>query len=117
MFFVGLITKRRVVVSKIAWRPGDRVRKLRELNFCCKCSFRNHKTSECRFKFASPCRKCKGAHLTYLCLEEGFKPSVSSNMATVHFNNTIKHDNVILPTFSVMVSSDDKSSNCRVAIV
>ena len=46
----------------------EKVDKLSSINACTKCSFRNHVSSDCRFKFASPCRYCKGGHMSYLCV-------------------------------------------------
>ena len=42
--------------------------KLKAVGGCVKCSFINHKSSNCKFKFTSNCRHCKGNHMTYLCL-------------------------------------------------
>lgn len=44
--------------------PVDKVKRLQYYNFCTKCSFSNHSTKDCRFKFSSPCNHCKGAHLS-----------------------------------------------------
>ena len=53
--------------------------KLRNLKACTKCSFLNHQTSKCVFKFKSPCRFCQGGHMSFLCL----KPkSLNNNTAT-----------------------------------
>lgn len=42
--------------------------KLSKLKACTKCSFRNHATQDCQFKFKSNCRHCQGHHMSYLCL-------------------------------------------------
>ena len=43
--------------------------KLRTIQACTKCSFRNHEAKNCTFKFRSPCFTCQGDHMSYLCLK------------------------------------------------
>ena len=50
--------------------------KLRALKACTKCSFRNHETDSCQFKFKSKCQNCNGSHMTYLCLRDSDKSNV-----------------------------------------
>jgi len=49
--------------------PKKKIEKLRLLNACTRCSFFNHKTNNCKFKFKSPCRHCNGDHMSYLCMK------------------------------------------------
>ena len=68
----------------------------------------NHRSKDCRFKFSSPCRICKGQHLTYLCSSssERLEPNeaVRSKLSAVYFNSTIQSDRVLLPTFSCPIA-------------
>ena len=94
--------------------PIEKVKKLESLNYCSHCSFRNHISSKCRFKFSSPCRNCKGAHLTYLCIDGGSNITKStSNVSCVYFNGNIVDDNVILPTFTMNIDNGDMHRECR----
>ena len=43
--------------------------KLRSINACTKCSFKNHDSKNCIFVFKSNCRFCEGPHMSYLCLK------------------------------------------------
>jgi len=95
-------------------KPEEKVTKLNSLRFCSKCSFINHTSSQCKFKFSSPCRFCKKPHMSYLCTKAG-TDSVFSNVACVHFYNAnVRDDNNLLPTFSVDVSSNNRSVTCRI---
>ena len=81
----------------------DKIRKLEAINQCSRCSFANHVKENCRFRFASLCRLCKGQHMTFLCSSE---PATSlktvSNTSVVYFNNAVRNDDhTILPSFSV----------------
>ena len=49
-------------------KPQEKVDKLRSLNACTLCSYGNHETKACQFKFSSRCRLCQGFHFTYLCV-------------------------------------------------
>ena len=52
---------------------NQKVVKLRYLKACTRCSYRNHTTKDCRFKFGSKCRQCGGNHFTYPCVSVGKK--------------------------------------------
>ena len=88
--------------------PSKKRQKLDSLKFCSKCSFMNHRNKDCRFKFSSPCRICKGQHLTYLCSSstERLEPNeaVTSKLSAVYFNSTIQSDRVLLPTLSCPIA-------------
>lgn len=94
----------------------EKVHKLESLNYCSKCSFRNHSKAQCRFKFSSPCRNCGDNHLTFLCLsKESVRKtkSVTFNSACVHFvNSIVKNDDVILPLFSIDVVNNSEMHKC-----
>ena len=64
----------------------------------------NHRSKDCRFKFSSPCRICKGQHLTYLCSSSTERlehnEDFTSKLSAVYFNSSIQSDRVLLPTFS-----------------
>lgn len=62
-----------------------RVDKLRAMNACTKCSFKNHSTNDCKFKFKSACRHCNESHMSYLCL----KTPSDSGSRSVSFNATV----------------------------
>lgn len=98
---------------------SDKVGKLSSLNFCTKCSFANHSTSQCKFKFSSTCRLCGGFHYTHLCTNpctsnNENRRGVISNMSCVHFNSTILNDNVLLPSFTAQIDSGGLSESCRI---
>ena len=84
--------------------PIDRVNKLESLGFCGKCSFVNHKTLQCKFKFPTPCKTCQGPHLTFLCTS---KFRTSNNLSHVYFNSNIANDTILLPTFTVEIPNGD----------
>ena len=48
-------------------KPQEKVDKLISLNACTLCSYGNHETKACQFRFSSRCRLCQGFHFTYLC--------------------------------------------------
>lgn len=50
--------------------PKKKIDKLKTMNGCTKCSFRNHSAQNCRFKFKSNCRTCNGQHMSYLCMQQ-----------------------------------------------
>ena len=87
--------------------PRHKVKRLEYYNFCSKCSFTNHISKNCRFKFPSPCKHCKGSHLTFLCLKNEISSSATnSKLSSVHFNSTVKYDSIMLPTFTVNVNDE-----------
>ena len=97
--------------------PGEKVKKLESLNYCGKCSFINHKTVNCRFKFSSPCRSCNGNQLTCLCTSKCVNDSTksaNSYSSTVHFKSAVGADNIILPTFSLSIIGNPEKATCRV---
>jgi hypothetical protein len=49
--------------------PKKKINKLKLMNACTRCSFFNHTTNNCKFKFKSPCRHCNGNHMSYLCMK------------------------------------------------
>ena len=57
--------------------PKMKVDKLKQIKACAKCSFKNHTTPQCTYKFSSNCRNCNGEHLTHLCLKEATSPKIS----------------------------------------
>lgn len=50
--------------------PSQKVERLKSLKACTRCSYRNHETKDCHFKFSSKCKGCAGNHFTYLCVSE-----------------------------------------------
>ena len=98
--------------------------KLRKLKSCMKCSFSNHETSACRFKFKSNCRICGGEHFGYLCwkpqktsVNEILVEDSSENETNVYnsiatYNTSVKNLQ-ILPTFTAQVNCDE---NKRVSL-
>jgi len=99
----------------------SKVKKLEALNFCSLCSFRNHNKASCRFKFSSPCRNCKGWHFTYLCTvnsgqENSSEPweTVANVVSHIQFNSTVRHDSVLLPTFTVEIPDVKGNISCRI---
>ena len=98
--------------------------KLRMINGCTRCSFKNHKTSECKFKFKSNCRNCNGLHMSHLCMKNASNNSkpvnsqtatqndvetadnVSSNNLSMEVLNTCSDSSIILPTFSASIVDD-----------
>ena len=95
--------------------PLEKVNKLKSMKYCTKCSFRNHETDKCRFKFGSPCKKCSGSHLTYLCLESSHsRKDVISKLSAVHFSSALENDDIVLPTFTLNVKEGNTSLECKV---
>ena len=95
--------------------PIDKVNKLKELKFCSKCSFINHETKDCRFKFGSLCKICSGNHLSYLCIEnQNTHKGVMSKVSAVHFNSAVDNEDVVLPTFTLDVIGVDANTNCKI---
>ena len=87
--------------------PKDKVDKLKSLNLCIKCT-KNHKSTDCHFKFHKPCYKCKGKHFSFLCLSSNnqIPDGQSSNNAVIiecNFSNIT--DDTILPTFCFQMGS------------
>ena len=101
--------------------------KLKTIGGCLRCSFANHKSYECNFKFSSNCQHCQKPHMSYLCLSGNDssprrgKPSKgdftnnnnssksSTNVSSVGVDFSVEMatstiDNpVILPTFTARV--------------
>lgn len=110
---------------KVYPNSRDKLRRLTQLNFCCKCAFKNHSTNACRFKFTSNCRTCNGEHMTYLC-PKPFNPAdnkfnrayTSNQMSCVQSAQfSVKDDQVLLPTFTVKVSRDNCTKNREVRVL
>jgi hypothetical protein len=55
-------------VCRVYNTPKMKADKLRRIRGCTTCSFINHKSGDCKFKFLSKCISCKGNHMTYLCM-------------------------------------------------
>ena len=102
--------------------PRKKFDKLRSMNACTKCSFKNHKTKDCKFNFKSNCKNCAGAHMTHLCLKPDNKTSNSnvlvnaenseasslvSNISLVQVLNSVNGDPVALPTFTAYISDEN----------
>ena len=92
----------------------DKTKKLRELNYCSKCAFKNHSTNSCKFKFSSNCRVCNGEHMTYLC-NKSEQVSTSNKMSwtqSVQFSGN--EDQVLLPTFTLNIANNNIERDVRV---
>ena len=106
--------------------PVSRVNKLESINGCTKCSFVNHSTNNCRFKFRTNCRHCNSEHMSYLCTHNN--PSTSSNrqsnaggphdvitgMSLVEARACITYDDILLPTLTCEVTSKKGKDEIRV---
>ncbi|XP_068225059.1 uncharacterized protein [Palaemon carinicauda] len=57
----------------------DKREKLEELGACSKCGYPSHILSECRFRFNSKCKSCKGWHMSFLCPDEKGATSIKEN--------------------------------------
>ena len=124
--------------------PRAKFNKLKSIRACCKCSFSNHETQECKFVFKTNCANCNGGHMTYLCLKPQTHASSHSNVCTSPENSLMTNrevynnisiveaaqitssDAMILPTFTaqLMVQSDTevpvrifKDSGCQQTFV
>ena len=98
--------------------PTKKVDKLKSLKGCIKCSFSNHATNKCQFKFTSNCMNCNGHHMTFLCLKRT-ENSINTNSVTtntgiqyqnvgnqtsvVEISNVQSSDAVMLPTFTAHI--------------
>ena len=96
--------------------PEDKVQKLRSLNACTKCSFKNHTSRDCKFRFTSNCKLCLKPHMTFLCLNKEDKnySKISSqhntSTSTSHvesMNAKVSHnsDSTMLPTLTVRIEN------------
>jgi len=108
-----------------------KVEKLKSLNWCTKCSFKNHSSDRCKFKFASNCRNCSGKHMTFLCLKNSRSAdgNVSTNVvsiaadtdssddvgvstvtvgdiSTIEANQSVIGGDIFLPTFTADIGND-----------
>ena len=101
---------------------SKKVNKLKSINGCIRCSFVNHSTNNCRFKFDSKCMHCKGEHMTFLCLKNGMKnnqvntictessehninepQNINCRTSVVEITNVQGNDAVLLPTFTAHI--------------
>ena len=107
--------------------PRDKFDKLRIIGACTKCSFVNHETTRCKFKFKSNCRYCSAEHMSYLCLKSAIarKPSESSpdsrsviskvsrettnNLSLIESTELSAKNAMFLPTFSADLLTDDQN--------
>lgn len=81
-----------------------KVDKLKSLNACANCSFRNHTTANCHFNFKSNCRHCLGKHMSYLCL----KPNTGAQSVTA---NVVSNDHDEYSEPETSVSRDDAAES------
>ena len=109
--------------------PQSKVSKLKALKGCIKCSYVNHSTADCKYKFIQPCRVCGREHMTFLCLSAGAaqvasgsrklsatinsveadaetEDAVASQMV-VEVHHTAGCGSVILPTFTTEIRGDN----------
>lgn len=82
---------------------NKKVNKLKSLKGCIRCSFVNHTTSDCKFKFDSKCFHCDGEHTTFLCLKGATK------------NNHV--NNVCIETSSDQNLSESQNTNCKTSVI
>ena len=73
--------------------PRAKFDKLKALKGCTKCSFINHESKNCTFKFTSRCKGCNGNHMTYLCLKQ---ENTTTRSTTVESENEETHNGVSL---------------------
>jgi len=92
---------------------SDKVKKLRQLKYCTKCSFTNHDTASCKFKFHSPCRDCGKPHMTFLCLKP-VELRTSVNVTCVTFNTVVRDESEILPSITLNIGKDFDQCEKRV---
>ena len=90
--------------------PKDKISKLKEMNYCLKCTRPNHKTEMCKFRLKNKCFNCNQWHFTFLCTESGKPDSskvkkevkeckVNSNTAVVE-SYTCMSEESVLPSFT-----------------
>ena len=117
--------------------PAAKINKLRKMNACIYCSFLNHTSENCRFKFSSPCKHCKKNHMNYLCLKYGKnlhnsydqlndnkpkKISAVSSVASVSEPDAFVvevafssgNGSIALPTFTADICGKNGKTECRV---
>ena len=51
----------------------QKIERLKALKACLKCSYSNHGTADCKFKFKQKCRTCNVNHFSFLCPNEKSK--------------------------------------------
>ena len=113
--------------------------KLKDIGGCVKCSYANHRSSNCKFKFNSLCQYCGKDHMSYLCLKNSEKPTkeqtkqrktddsgnksgknenTSASSASVEYAvelTTASSGNpTILPTFTANVRGQNDSCKLRI---
>jgi len=76
-----------------------RVNKLKSLKACTKCSFINHDTRQCKFKFSSMCRKCGQAHMSFLCVNNSSQ-SVANTTQSNTSPNQVSASAVVAESYS-----------------
>ena len=92
--------------------PELKCNKLVSLKACTKCSFKNHQTDQCRFKFKTNCRKCSGEHFTYLCV--GNSRDTLTKISCVEAKQSYNFDSIMLPTFTADIFCNDEEHKVRV---
>jgi len=97
----------------------QKINKLKSMKACAKCSFRNHETAKCKYKFSSMCRQCGGPHMSYLCdkvhaqttantVDVSEDAEVTSSLSVVETLQSYDDDSVILPTLTTELVSPSK---------
>lgn len=112
--------------------PRRKCDKLGNLKGCMKCSFVNHDTSQCRFKFPSNCRDCGGKHMTFLCLKSSnansndsfssrkprsqygpVQEETNTNLSLVEVSHSSCVDAFVLPTITATITSNEMTEQVR----
>ena len=108
--------------------PKSKFNKLRNMNACTRCSFKNHARKDCKFEFKTPCRICQGDHMSYLCFkvpdtnanvstnDDSDEISSVTNMSFVKMSGTSDIDQIVLPTVSAHIKNNKQNVEIRALI-
>ena len=86
---------------------SDKIRKLKSLNGCIKCTNLNHSADKCNFRFNRKCSNCHGWHFYFLC-EKVIKPEKPCNSTGYAFKKPTGASKTTKPNTPI-----NKSTGCN----
>lgn len=99
--------------------PKEKLDKLKSLKGCSSCSYLNHGSADCKFKFRNKCKHCSGNHFSFLCLQSqvsstpdtGVASGSGESTAGVVWTQGAYHSRLnkqnVLPTFTCSLGNSD----------
>lgn len=91
--------------------PEQKRRRLEIVGGCVLCGYANHRSSDCKFKFAKKCFNCNMPHMTFLCISANSNKTnsnqskVTSNTVWTSAFNIHVGNETILPSFTCSVGN------------